>query len=133
MPVKGGIRTVVSLKGDDDRSRLDIGPESRIRIVDYVSEHGDGTSFTNYFWKNCEPHPYEVKRYPLYVQCLLLRWESESIAEIAAKTGVNRASVETWTSFRQKPKLAHYLGLYLKIGKPKAGRVWLSINDTSGH
>ncbi len=43
------------------------------------------------------------------------------------------SSVRRWTRFEQKPKLAHFLRLYLELGNPKTGWVWLSVNNTSGH
>lgn len=103
------------------------------KIIDYVVEHGDDLSFTKAFWKECEPHPYELRRYPLYVDCLLSNAEGNSIAEIARMTGVGWQSVRAWTKFKQKPKLAHFLSLFLKLGEPKTGWVWLSVNNTSGH
>lgn len=61
-------------------------------------------SFTD--WGKCEPHPYELKRYP---------------------------PVRRWVGLKQGPKLAHFLGLYLVLGKPACGCMWLSLNNTSGH
>jgi len=102
-------------------------------LVEYLLIHGSDASFTDYFWKKCESHPYELKRYPLYVDCLLKFKEGMSIAEVAYATGVNWQSVRMWTKFRQKPKLAHFLSLYLSRGSPRPGRVWLSVNNTTGH
>jgi hypothetical protein len=108
-------------------------PNIQSKIVSYVSEHGQDTSFADFFWKKCEPHPYELRRYPLYVRALLLFKSGKSVAEIARRTYVNQQSVRTWTRFEQKPKLAHFLSLYLQLGIPRPGWVWLSINNTSGH
>ncbi len=41
--------------------------------------------------------------------------------------------MRSWVGFRQKPKLAHYLALFLQLGIPTPGSVWLSVNNTSGH
>lgn len=67
------------------------------------------------------------------MKALLLSKEGKSTAEIARKIGVNAQSVRSWIRFEQKPKLAHYLGIYLKFGKPREGRTWLSVNNSSGH
>lgn len=103
------------------------------RVVDYIKSHGDDLSFTDAFWKRCEPHPYELGRYPLYVDCLRLFSEGKSVAEIARMTGVNVRSVRSWILFEEKPKLAHFLGIYLRLGVARDGWVWLSINNTPGH
>ncbi|MDG6989874.1 MAG: hypothetical protein JRM99_00430 [Nitrososphaerota archaeon] len=103
------------------------------RIFDYLSKHGPDTSFTESFWRKCEPHTYEVGRYPLYVECMRLFREGKSLGEIADKIGVNWQSVNAWTKFKQKPKLAHFLSRYLQFGTPKEGWFWLSVNNTSGH
>lgn len=97
----------------------------------YLAQNGGDLSFTQFFLKNCEPHPYELKRYPLYVKCLLLRANGYSIAQIARMTTVKWQSAWKWTKFEQKPKLAHFLSLYLRLGEPKAGKVWLSVSNTS--
>lgn len=103
------------------------------RILGHISRFGSDTSFTECFWKHCEPHVNETKRYRLYADSLLLFSIGMSIEEIAQATGVNRQSVKNWTIFKQKPKLAHYLSLYLQIGRPRPGWRWLSLNNTSGH
>ena len=113
-----------------DRASQEAEPR---RIIDYVLEHGDDASFTEYFWKGCEPHPYERRRYPLYTRVLCLFNAGNSLAKIARTTEVNYQSVRSWTKFEQRPKLAHYLGIYLRFGKPREGWTWLSINNTSGH
>jgi hypothetical protein len=41
--------------------------------------------------------------------------------------------VAAWTRFKQKPKLAHFLSLYVQLGKPRPGWAWLSVNNTPGH
>lgn len=105
----------------------------RDKILDYVSKNGADTSFTEFFWKKCEPHPYEVKRYPLYVDTLRLMAAGGSKAEISRIVGVESRSVGNWTNFRQKPKLAHFLSLFIELGTPRPGWVWLSINNSSGH
>jgi len=102
-------------------------------VLEYISQHGADLSFTRYFWKGCEPHPYELIRYPAFVKVLLLKERGKSNAEIARETGVNEYSIYSWTRFRQKPKLAHYLCLFLELGKPRPDWVWLSVNNTSGH
>lgn len=103
------------------------------RMLQYLTKHGADTSFTEHFWKRCEPHPYEVKRYPAYVEAMLFSEKGKTVAEIAHATGVKPQSVWAWTRFRQKPKLAHYLSLYIRFGTPKPGWVWLGINNASGH
>lgn len=102
-------------------------------ILEYVVLNGQDQSFTKHFWKSCEPHPYEVRRYPLYAECLRLFVEGESIASIARQVGVNSTTVKSWVTFKKKPKLAHYLSIYLKLGEPRPGWVWLSVNNSSGH
>ena len=104
-----------------------------MKVLDYVLRNGDDLAFTECFWKKCEPHQSEVRRYPLYVECLKLFAQGKSIGQIARETGVKQASVDAYTKFRQQPKLAHYLSLRLQLGEPKPGRVWLSLNNTSGH
>lgn len=103
------------------------------KILDYVSRFGADTSFTDFFWKKCEPHLYEVERYPLYVGCLVMHSKGSPVGETSRRIGVNRQSVRSWIKFEQKPKLAHYLDLYLRLGIPREGSVWLSVNNTSGH
>lgn len=109
------------------------GEGLRSRILEYVSQHGNSLAFTDAFWKRCEPHPYELKRYPLYVDCMLFLSKGKSIGDISQATGVNSKSVRSWTGFIQKPKLAHFLSLFLQLGTPRPGWVWLSVNNTSGH
>ena len=112
---------------------LKVDSKISCKIIDYVSKHGDDTSFTEIFWKKCEPHPYEVKRYPLYCEFLRQFSFHKSAGEISKATGINVGSVRRWTRFEQKPKLAHFLALCLKLGPPSDGWVWLSMNNTSGH
>ena len=109
------------------------GDGLRRKILDYVSRHGADLSFTQCFWKQCEPHPREVRKYPAYVKALLLKVKGKSDSEIASAAGVSSKSIYSWTRFREKPKLAHYLGLYLQLGEPRPGWVWLSVNNTPGH
>jgi hypothetical protein len=104
-----------------------------LKFLDFISRSGRDTSFTDFFWKKCEPHTYEMKRYPLYVDCLLMYGKGKTIPEISRNTGVNLPSVRKWVTFRQKPKLAHFLLLFLQLGIPRPGTVWLSVNNTSGH
>jgi hypothetical protein len=103
------------------------------RVLEYLGVHGSSLSFADCFWKQCEPHPYELERYPLYVDCMLRFSRGASIADAARRTGVNPQSVRTWVMDVNKPKLAHFLNLYLSRGSPKAGWVWLSVNNTTGH
>ncbi len=56
-----------------------------------------------------------------------------SNAEIARATGVNAQSDRPWTRFEQWPELAYYLSLFLQLGAPRPGWIWLSVNTTSGH
>lgn len=107
--------------------------DSEIKIVEYILNRGSDTSFTEYFWKNCEPHPHEEIRYPLYAKVTQLFSQRVPLVGIARETGVKLTSIRRWTRFEQKPKLAHFLGLYLELGNPKPGWVWLSVNNTSGH
>lgn len=102
------------------------------KILDYVSKNGADTSFTEFFWKRCEPHPYELRRYPLYSE-VLRQSELKSAAEISRELDVKVSSVRRWTRFEQSPKLGHYLRLYLQLGASTAGWVWLSVSNTSGH
>jgi hypothetical protein len=103
------------------------------KIIDYIRKHGSDTSFTNFFWKGCEPHPYEVRRYPLYCEALRRFGLDKSVTEISRELNLKISSARKWMKFEQKPKLAHYLGSYLRLGAPRAGWVWLSVNNTSGH
>jgi hypothetical protein len=103
------------------------------KTSDYILKHGQDISFTDYFWKNCEPHPTELKRYPLYVKTLQLSIKGKSPAAISQATGVRPSSVRRWTKFDQRPKLAYFLGAFLELGRPRPGWVWLSVNNTSGH
>jgi hypothetical protein len=103
------------------------------RITEYILRHGDDISFTGYFWKRCEPIPYELDRYSKYSKVLSLFAKGRSAKEISIATRVNSFSVWSWTRFRQKPKLAHYLEAFLEFGKPRPELVWLSVNNTSGH
>ena len=109
------------------------GEDSNTRIIEYVLKNGEDLSFAKAFWKECEPHPYELRRYPLYVKVLRLFNGGKSVSEITRATGVNQQSVWSWTTFRQKPKMAHYLAIFLQHGVPRPGRVWLSVNNTPGH
>ena len=95
----------------------------------HLLKYGDNTSFTDHFWKNCEPHPKEVARFPLYVKVLILSWKGKSLREVVQATGVKPQSVTAWTTFRQKPKLGHYLAAYLGLGPPREGWTWLSMNN----
>jgi hypothetical protein len=103
------------------------------KTSDYILKHGQDISFTDYFWKNCEPHQSELRRYPLYAKTLQLFMEGNSLAAISQETGVKPNSVRRWTKFNQRPKLAHFLGAFLNLGIPRPGWVWLSVNNTSGH
>lgn len=109
------------------------GRETPNRILEHILKHGDDLAFAEFFWKKCEPHPYELNRYPKYVKVLQLFAQGIPPAEISRRTAVNDQSVRSWTRFEQKPKLAHYLGLYLQLGSPRPDWVWLSVNNTSGH
>jgi hypothetical protein len=101
------------------------------RIIDYILRHGDDISFTGYFWKRCEPIPYELDRYSKYSKVLSLFAKGRSAKEISIATRVNSFSVWSWTRFKQKPKLAHYLMAFIKLGKPESGYAWLSVSNTS--
>lgn len=103
------------------------------RIMSHVEEHGKDTSFTGFFWKRCEAHAREVERYLLYVDCLLMHGQGKSPSEISKRTGVGVQSVRAWTNFRQRPKLAHFLTMYLELKRPRPNWVWLSVNNASGH
>lgn len=103
------------------------------RIVDYITRHGDNLAFTDAFWKRCEPHNKELERYSKYVQVLTCYRDGVKTGRISSITNVNGYSVSAWSSFRQKPKLGHYLSKYLELGPPKQGCKWLSLNNTSGH
>ena len=112
---------------------LAVTPENQGKIIGYLSKNGDDISFAEFFWKGCEPHISELRRYPLYARTLLMFTKGKSLSEIANVTGVNSRSIGKWIGFKQKPKLAHFLSLYLQLGRPKPGWVWLSVNNTSGH
>jgi hypothetical protein len=103
------------------------------KILDYISSHGQDTKFTDCFWKGCEPHPQELRRYLLYVKTMELFKNGKSVADISSLTGVRPSSVLRWTRFEQMPKLGHFLSIFLQLGIPKPGWVWLSVNNTSGH
>ena len=121
------------MQGEATRGSIRRGSEIQRRILEYLLNNGENTSFTDFFWKKCEPHPYELNRYPLWVKTILLSNNGKSIAEIARTTGVNWQSVKAWARFEQRPKLAYYLGLHLQLGLPRPGWAWLSVNNTSGH
>jgi hypothetical protein len=107
--------------------------ETESEVLDYISQHGNDLSFTEAFWRKCEPHPYETRRYPVWVETQRLHMEGKSLAEISRQTGAKPSSVRRWTRFEQRPKLAHFLQSYLQLGRPTPGFVWLSVNNTSGH
>ncbi len=111
------------------------GKESALagRVMRHIEEHGKDTSFAGLFWKRCEAHACEIERYLLYVDCLLMHGQGESPDEISKHTGVGIQSVCAWISFRQRPKLAHFLTLYLELKRPRLDWVWLSVNNTPGH
>ena len=108
-------------------------PDIREKMLGHISQVGSDITFTHYFWKGCEPDEYELKRYRLYAESMLLLKEGRTIAGIARTTGVKANSVRKWTRFEQKPKLAYYLGLYIQLGKPREAWVWLSVDNSSGH
>lgn len=76
------------------------------KILDYIAERGNDTSFTDFFWKKCEPHPNEIRRYPAYVDALILSRAGKNNAEISRAIGVNAQSVRGWIRFEKRPKLA---------------------------
>jgi hypothetical protein len=101
------------------------------KIVNHVLEHGDDLFFTHQFWKGCEPNRYDLQRFSEYVSVLFLYSQGIGSGEISRRTGVLSPSIWAWTTFRQKPKLAHYLSEFLRRGTPRPGHVWLSINNSS--
>ncbi|MDV3278420.1 MAG: hypothetical protein LYZ69_08160 [Nitrososphaerales archaeon] len=103
------------------------------RVMEYLLKRGADLGFTNFFWKNCEPNEYEIKRFSRYAKVLLLASEGATRRATALEAGVGEWSVESWARFRHRPKLAHYLKSFLELGRPKKGWVWLSINNTPGH
>ncbi len=105
----------------------------RPQVLDYIRKHGDNLTFTKFFWKGCEPNDYELRRYSDYVRVMQECGDRAKLSEISARTGVLSPSIHAWISFRQKPKLAHFLALLLRLGEPKLGFVWLSVNNTSRH
>ena len=102
-------------------------------ITDFILREGASLGFAKAFWKECEPHPYELKRYALYASVMRLHAEGKKLSQIVASTGVLRHSVIRWIKLEQRPKLAHFLGLYLGLGNPRPGWTWLSVNNSSGH
>lgn len=121
------------MPGEHASSHTGVGTIQNSKILDYIREHGDDISFTEVFWKDCEPFQYELERYPKYVKVFSLAFKGTSLNDICTLSGVKITSIRKWTSFAQKPKLAHYLEAYLSLGLPREGWTWLSINNTSGH
>jgi hypothetical protein len=111
----------------DDKDEVDS------KVVEHVLSHGSDLSFTNYFWKNCEPHPSESKQYSHYANVLSKYNQGLKFSEISRETGVKPWSIATWTRFQQRPKLGYYLRAFLELGPPRDGWRWLSVNNTSGH
>ncbi|MDV3243601.1 MAG: hypothetical protein LYZ66_00330 [Nitrososphaerales archaeon] len=106
---------------------------ARRRMLGYLSRHGDDLSFTEFFWKGCEPNDYELGRFSKYVRVMLRHGWGKSAKRISRDTQVSSASVDNWVHYKAMPKLAHYLSRFVRLGKPRSRWVWLSINNGTGH
>ena len=72
---------------------LEVTPEIQGRILGYLGKDGDDTSFTDSIWKGCEPHVYELRRYPLHARTLLMFMRGKSLSEIAKATVLDRYGI----------------------------------------
>jgi hypothetical protein len=107
--------------------------EFNLKLIEHVVQHGSDITFTEAFWKQCEPNAIELRQFEKYVQVLRLFAKGDTPAMIGKSIHVNSGSIWAWTRFREKPKLGHYLQEYLRLGPPKKGHLWMSINNTSRH
>jgi hypothetical protein len=119
------------LAGEQENGDKEADSGLNSEIVNHVLEHGDDLFFTNQFWKGCEPNKYDLQRFSEYVSVISLHSQGIGSKEVSRRTGVLSTSIWAWTTFKQKPKLAHYLSEFLRRGSPGPGRVWLSINNSS--
>jgi hypothetical protein len=100
------------------------GPANH-RLVKYLIRHRGELSFTKCFWKGCEPNAYELERFSQFAVVMRRRFEGASAKTISSEALVSEWSVYNWTHLKQKPKLAHYLEVFLRKGKPRNGFAWL--------
>lgn len=116
-------------KREPSRTKADSDLDSK--IISHVLNHGDDLGFTSCFWRKCEPNTYDLQRYSQYVTVIRLYSKKMSKARIADVTGVGDKSVASWVSFKQRPKLAHYLHVLDNLGAPRSGWTWLSVSNSS--
>ena len=90
-------------------------------------------SFTRFFWKGCEPLEGDVIQYHKFTEVHTLAQQGNDRLWISDELEVSAATVGTWLSLSQMPKLAHYLLAYLKLGRLGPNDCWLSMRCSHGY
>lgn len=113
-------------------SREDDDPQVTRKLMDYLVKNRDSLSFTRYFWKGCEPNNDDILRFSKFVRAIVLKRDGRTVDEIAGELGTGRASIGAWIQSTRNSKLSDYLRALIRLGRPKLGWVWLSVNNTPG-
>lgn len=100
-------------------------------IVKFVLDHGDDLSFTNSFWRGCEPLPRDIEQYSKFVS--IVSDDAKGVRPIPMKMGVGLGFASSWASQEVMPKLGHYLKALMELGPPSEGTVWLTMECTHGY
>ena len=103
------------------------------KIVGYLIKHRTDLAFAEFFWKGCELNQDELARYSRFVQTLLMHNRGLPARIISERMRVSLASVRYWIRSKRNSKLTDYLREFMRLGEPRHGWVWLSVNNTPGH
>ena len=105
--------------------------EEKERIIAQVLNKADDLEFTHYFWRDCEPLEYDIRRYRTFVRVIQ---EGFGVApkQIPDEVHVSESTVKAWTNLERTPKLVWYLGAFVRQGLPRSGFVWLTMETSQG-
>lgn len=94
--------------------------------LEFIRNEDITAGFLKYFWKD-KISQKELQDFENYCKFLKLE-KSLSAKEIAKKLKKSISTIHDWKRNRRLPVLARFLELYLQIGKPENGKIWLSLN-----
>jgi hypothetical protein len=109
------------------------GVELERRLVEYLLKNGGDLGFTKSFWRECKPLPSDIIQFQRFAEAQSMLRRGIKQMYIATELGVSGPSISNWSRLEKMPKLCHYLKALLEVGNPRAGNVWLTLEQTHGH